>query len=104
MHLLENAVQSIQNGLEDYATGSSRRALSAIRNIHAGVLLLLKEKLYQISPSDSDGVLIKANFDPEIDNKGNVTFVGSEQGGTGQIRKRERKKTRTELRSPMQED
>jgi hypothetical protein len=60
MHtILENAVQSIQIGVEDYQSADQRRALSAVRNITAGVLLLFKEKLRQLSPPNSQDVLIK---------------------------------------------
>ena len=43
--LLENAVLSIELGVEDYQTGDERRVLSAIRNLYAGVLLLCKQVL-----------------------------------------------------------
>jgi uncharacterized protein YbaR (Trm112 family) len=56
--LLSNAVQSIELGVEDYQKRDGRRALSAVRNLHAGVLLLLKEKLRQESPAGSDDALI----------------------------------------------
>jgi hypothetical protein len=39
MDLLTNAVASINVGVEDYKTGVPERLLSAVRNIHAGVLL-----------------------------------------------------------------
>ena len=50
--------------------------LSATRNITAGVLLLFKEKLRQLSPSDSDEVLIKQRIQPEFDANGSVIFKG----------------------------
>jgi hypothetical protein len=60
MHtILENAVQSLQIGVEDYQSDDPRRTLSAVRNITAGVLLLFKERLRQLSPPDSQDVLIK---------------------------------------------
>jgi hypothetical protein len=60
MHtILENAVQSLQIGVEDYQSKDTRRTLSAVRNITAGVLLLFKEKLRQLSPPNSQDVLIK---------------------------------------------
>jgi hypothetical protein len=62
MHtILENAVQSLQIGIEDYQSTDQRRTLSAVRNITAGVLLLFKEKLRQLSPPNSNDVLIKQN-------------------------------------------
>jgi hypothetical protein len=60
MHaILENAVQSLQIGIEDFQSADQRRVLSAVRNITAGVLLLFKEKLRQLSPTGSNDVLIK---------------------------------------------
>jgi len=75
--ILENAVQSIQIGVEDYQSDDPRRTLSAIRNITAGILLLFKEKLRELSPISSDEVLIKQKIKPIIDNLGDVKFVGS---------------------------
>lgn len=74
--ILANAVQSIQIGIEDFQSSDPRRALSAIRNITAGILLLFKEKLRELSPSDSDEVLIKQRVQPEFDTNGNVVFKG----------------------------
>jgi hypothetical protein len=77
--ILNNAVQSIQIGIEDYQASDDdhRRVLSAVRNITAGVLLLFKEKLREVSPSDSDGVLIFQKLMPTLDTKGKLTFKGS---------------------------
>jgi len=59
--LLKNAVASIQLGVEDFQRNDDlRRLLSAIRNFHAGVLLLCKEVLRRLSPPDSNEVHIKA--------------------------------------------
>lgn len=74
--ILANAVQSIQIGIEDFQSTDPRRVLSAIRNITAGILLLFKEKLRELSPSDSDEVLIKQRVQPEFDTNGNVVFRG----------------------------
>lgn len=48
--LFENAVQSIQLGVEDYQDNDPKRALSAVRNFYAGVLLLAKEALVRAAP------------------------------------------------------
>lgn len=74
--ILTNAVQSIQIGVEDYQSSDSRRVLSAIRNITAGILLLFKERLRELSPVGSDEVLIKQRIQPEFDANGNVIFKG----------------------------
>jgi hypothetical protein len=62
--ILENAIASIQIGVEDYQKSyqDDRRVLSAIRNLYAGVLLLFKEKLNCLSPVDSEQVLLKTKF------------------------------------------
>jgi len=75
--ILENAVQSVQIGVEDYLSDDPRRALSAVRNISAGILLLFKEKLRVLSPPDSDEVLIKQTIQPQRDSSGHVIFRGS---------------------------
>ena len=76
MDLLTNAVESIQAGVEDYRTGTRPRLLSAVRNIHAGILLLYKEALRRESPHDSNGVLLTARISPFRDTSGKLIFVG----------------------------
>jgi hypothetical protein len=76
MSLLNNAVESIQVGVEDYLMKDSRRYLSAVRNICAGILLLYKEKLCQLSPSKDREILIKKDLRPSYDDQGNLIFVG----------------------------
>jgi hypothetical protein len=75
--ILSNAVASIQLGIEDYSSLDSRRALSAVRNLTAGILLLFKERLRELSPSDSDEVLIKQTISPRLTKSGGVMFQGS---------------------------
>jgi hypothetical protein len=88
--LLTNAVQSIQLGVEDYGCNSHPRLLSAVRNIHAGILLLYKEALRRKSPAGSNDALIKAKIVPSLDANGNVVFIGSGKKtvDTQQIRER----------------
>lgn len=62
--LLDNAVLSIELGVEDYQTGDERRVLSAIRNLYAGVLLLCKQVLWNESPPGTDGSLIYKDLVP----------------------------------------
>jgi len=74
--LLTNAIESIQIGTEDYLSDDPRRALSAVRNISAGILLLFKEKLRALSPPDSNEALIKRKILPISDKNGNIQFQG----------------------------
>jgi hypothetical protein len=76
MDLLTNATSSIKLGVEDYLTGESDRMLSAVRNVHAGILLLYKEALRRKSPPNSSDVLVKAQMRPELDSAGELVFVG----------------------------
>ncbi len=74
--LLTNAIESIQTGIEDYNDGRRPRLLSAVRNIHAGILLLYKEALRRRSPPNSNEALIKAKIEPQPDGNGGIAFVG----------------------------
>jgi hypothetical protein len=75
MSILENAVDSIAIGLEDYQSTDERRIISSTRNIFAGILLLFKYKLAELSPPNSDEALIKEKILPVID-AGQVNWVG----------------------------
>jgi ribosomal protein L37E len=90
MDLLTNAVESIQVGVEDYQSATRPRLLSAVRNIHAGILLLYKEALSRESPADSDDVLLMAKNLPSRDSNGKVIIVGvgKKTVDTQQIRER----------------
>lgn len=76
--LLKNAIASIQVGVQDYQLipHDEARALSAVRNVTAGVLLLFKEKLRRLSPAGSNEVLIKQKVRPVISVSGEVIYVG----------------------------
>lgn len=74
--LLTNAVYSIQLGVEDYSSEDPRRALSAVRNLNAGILLLFKEKLRILSPVNSEEALLKKTIKPTMHGNGVVGFVG----------------------------
>ncbi|MGJ7030895.1 hypothetical protein [Niabella hirudinis] len=77
MSILQNAIDSIQIGLEDYKSADPKRSLSAARNITSGVLLLFKEKLLRLSPPNCNEVLIKKDILPIWDSKNSrVTFEG----------------------------
>ncbi|MDF1834994.1 MAG: hypothetical protein P1U62_08950 [Alteraurantiacibacter sp. bin_em_oilr2.035] len=73
--ILDNAVQSIQIGIEDYRDDDPRRLLSAIRNIQAGILLLCKEQLRRLSPAGSEEVLLKRKTRP-VRRNGEIVLVG----------------------------
>jgi len=74
MSILQNAVDSIQIGVEDFETGEAKRLPSSVRNFFAGVLLLFKHKLVQLS-LNSDEALIKQSVLPVIVD-GRVTWKG----------------------------
>ena len=73
--ILDNAAQSIQIGIEDYKSDDPRRLLSAVRNVQAGILLLCKEHLRQLSPPDSDEMLLRRNTRPVI-RDGVIAMIG----------------------------
>src|SRR5258708_39828887 len=73
MELFRNALESIRVGVEDYQSNQRGRLVSAVRNIHAGILLLFKEKLRRLPPR---GVLMMAKIAPERNPSGSVVFVG----------------------------
>ena len=76
MTLLENAAKSVRLGLEDFDSEDDDRLLSAARNLHAGVILLYKEKLRRLSPEGTEEALLKKDVRPVIDDGGAVTWVG----------------------------
>src|SRR5258708_4442341 len=77
MDLITNAIESIQVGVEDYQVGTRPRLLSAVRNIHAGILLLFKDALRDVSPPGSNNALMMAVIAPSRSGTINkVSFVG----------------------------
>ncbi len=76
MSIIQNAINSIQVGIEDYQINDERRSFSAVRNIAAGILLLYKEKLCLLSPDDNKELLIKQNIRPVLDDRGQIIFEG----------------------------
>ncbi|MDI1225225.1 hypothetical protein [Acinetobacter sp.] len=77
MTILQNALDSIALGVEDYelAGTDERRFISCTRNIFAGILLLFKHQLSELSPSDSDEVLIKQKIMPRMED-GELVWIG----------------------------
>ncbi|RVI43999.1 hypothetical protein [Sinorhizobium meliloti] len=78
--LFENAIISIQLGVEDYQSNDPKRAISAVRNFYAGVLLLAKETLVRAVPEADVDDLIAARYKPVPDGQGGVNYVPD--GGT----------------------
>jgi hypothetical protein len=74
--LLENAVTSLRLALEDFASADEGRLLSAIRNLHAGILLLFKEKLRRLSPPGTEEVLVKQRTEFRRGVTGELISVG----------------------------
>ena len=74
-HLFDNAIQSIQLGVEDYKNDDPKRAVSAARNFYAGVLLLAKEVLVRQVPKASPEDVISAKYKPEPDGKGGIIYT-----------------------------
>lgn len=72
--LFENAIQSIQVGVEDYQANDHRRGSSAVRNFYAGVLLLAKEVLVRAAPNANTDDIIAERYKPMPDGKGGVIF------------------------------
>jgi hypothetical protein len=72
--LFNNAVQSIQLGIEDYQANDPKRAISSIRNFYAGVLLLAKEVLIRAAPHAD---IIGSSYKPMPDGKGGIKYVPS---------------------------
>lgn len=77
--LLKNALDSIQLGLEDFASEDERRIISAARNLYAGVLLLCKEALRRLSPPGSNDILIRVKKRAVKNPDGTVKVIGDGQ-------------------------
>jgi hypothetical protein len=75
--LFDNAIQSIQLGIEDYEHNDPKRALSAVRNFYAGTLLLAKEVLVRAAPKADMKSIISSKFVPVPDGEGGVTYEAS---------------------------
>lgn len=76
MNILNNAIDSIVLGLEDYESSDRKRLISCTRNIFAGILLLFKHKLSILSPKNSDEVLIKQRVLPKKGSTGQIVWSG----------------------------
>lgn len=90
MTILQNAIDSIALGVEDFSSLDPRRLVSCTRNIFAGILLLFKYKLSQLSPPDSDEVLIKQRVLPTFDPTTGLRWQGKGKKTVDVLQIRER--------------
>ena len=72
--IYNNAIQSIQIGIEDFEASDPRRALSAVRNFYAGILLLAKEVLIRAAPEADPRDILSARYKPVPDGDNGVKF------------------------------
>ena len=73
--IFDNAIHSIQLGVEDYKNKDPKRAMSAARNFYAGVLLLAKEVLVrQVSVTNSYEVL-SVSYKPIPNGANGISYV-----------------------------
>ena len=79
--LLDNAVVSIELGVQDLGMSDTRRVLSATRSIYAGILLLCKQVLWDASPEGTEGILIYRDFVPKRDGS-NIILVPKKRSRT----------------------
>lgn len=77
--LFQNAVKSLQLGLEDYQANDPKRSLSAVRNFYAGTLLLAKATLVNEAPNADPALVLAASYKPKPDGKGGLQLVPSDR-------------------------
>lgn len=75
MSVLQNAIDSIELGVEDFESKKPKRLISSVRNTYAGILLLFKHKLALLSRC-SDDALTKHKVLPVMGNNGKITWKG----------------------------
>lgn len=73
--LLQNAVDSIQIGVEDYQSADPRRGMSAARNFFSGILLLAKRALVSAAPGSDPRLVLAARTRPVSDGSDGVKYV-----------------------------
>lgn len=90
--IIENGLNSIRIGLEDYERAleahEDARLTSAVRNVYAGILILAKGKLYELSPVGSQGVLIRVVRPKLVNGRIEVVPVGRNTIGYAETKKR----------------
>ncbi|TCD15230.1 hypothetical protein [Oricola cellulosilytica] len=70
--IFENAVLSIQVGIEDFQSNDERRPVSALRNFYAGVLLLGKQCLLNAAPGADPMEVLASKFVPVLNDDGEL--------------------------------
>ena len=70
--IIDNGLKAVRVGLDDYEiaqkTNDDARLASAVRNVYAGILILAKGKLYELSPPETPGILIHV-LRPKLENR-----------------------------------
>ncbi|UIJ38690.1 hypothetical protein LWC08_03735 [Desulfobaculum bizertense] len=74
MDLLDNAIKSIQMGIEDFEDEDSKRAISAVRNIYSGDLLLFKYFLSEKLTDEEFWALKKAGAVQNSKERSDIIF------------------------------
>jgi len=91
MHdIIANGLNSIRVGLEDFeqAANNDARLTSAVRNVYAGILILAKGKLYDLSPAGSRGILIRVVRPELVNQQLELVAVKDKTIGYDEIKKR----------------
>ncbi|MCZ6772850.1 MAG: hypothetical protein O7G83_12865 [Proteobacteria bacterium] len=90
--IIQNGLNSIRVGLEDYeqalTANDDARLTSAVRNVYAGILILAKGKLYELSPTDTRGILIRVVRPKLVKGRIEVVPVGRKTIGYEEIKQR----------------
>ncbi len=90
--IIENGLNSIRVGLEDYEqaleANDDARLTSAVRNVYAGILILAKGKLYELSPADTRGILIRVVRPKLVNGRIEVVPVGRKTIAYEEIKQR----------------
>jgi hypothetical protein len=60
--LAQNAIDSIECGVEDFSSNDEKRAISSIRNYYAGLLLLFKAVICNKFPEVAEEQLLAENY------------------------------------------
>ena len=74
-NLFDNAIQSIQLGVEDYQNDDPKRAVSAVRNFYAGVLLLAKEVLIRRVSVTNPYEVLSVSYKPIPKGANGISYV-----------------------------